>query len=601
MTLNKYLRAPHRQQLLHPALSQKVFIAQRRLVNVGPSSRNASIVALRTDSGNATLDDSALGTSEFRPVFAILEAARAARFSTKAETTPQITTSSIETLRPAVMNRSLMPFQQDLQSGKVSDPQSNNTPSSSDGVSDASNQPYPFLTYSESVAVRGLAERATRKLVRQAQKRTKTQKPGDHSEVAVLPVKVEDKRVDAAFQIGDVLHLVRFQMKARPEHIRWMDISRDLSKVVKHVEKISSTPSWKRTQASIVCFGILSHSDSNYYPPELIGDCQIKSIPEFLKLLGWHEGDLVTFKNSMDDAIKAVMPPKEVHSTVGLPQAQSVSKEMSKKRGETRLRPMFTWQGGKSDELPILQKYIPKTMKTYVEPFAGGLAMYFFLRPKQSVVADTHHELINFYRQIQLGNRVEILRRLRDYKFTEDEYYSVRDAQNGDEIDRAVRFFYLRCTCYRGMLKYRKSNTGNLQSTVSFGTRAAGKVILSRFEDERYEKLLSTTMLMNESFENLFCRYNDPEDFFFLDPPYDSPFNDYSNAPFGRVEHQRLADCFRTTKARCLMVLGNTPFIFDLYRDYIKAAFPKPYRFKIGGQPRGPDMVAEHLIIANYD
>ena len=67
----------------------------------------------------------------------------------------------------------------------------------------------------------------------------------------------------------------------------------------------------------------------------------------------------------------------------------------------------------------------------------------------------------------------------------------------------------------------------------------------------------------------------------FLDPPYDSTFTDYGYCKFGKEEHIKLAECFTRTKIRCLMIIGETPFITDLYKDFIVAKYPKKYRFRL--------------------
>lgn len=49
---------------------------------------------------------------------------------------------------------------------------------------------------------------------------------------------------------------------------------------------------------------------------------------------------------------------------------------------DTHLRPLVKWSGGKTDEIKFFEKYIPK-YETYIEPFIGGGAVYFYLNPKK--------------------------------------------------------------------------------------------------------------------------------------------------------------------------------------------------------------------------
>ena len=38
---------------------------------------------------------------------------------------------------------------------------------------------------------------------------------------------------------------------------------------------------------------------------------------------------------------------------------------------------------------------------------------------------------------------------------------------------------------------------------------------------------------------------------------------------------------FHENEERCLMIIGETPFITDLYKDFIVAKYPKKYRFRL--------------------
>jgi len=86
----------------------------------------------------------------------------------------------------------------------------------------------------------------------------------------------------------------------------------------------------------------------------------------------------------------------------------------------------------------------------------------------------------------------------------------------------------------------------------------------------------------------------------FLDPPYDSEFTDYGYCKFGKEEHKKLADCFKTTSIRCLMIIGETPFIRELYKDYIVDAYDKRYRFKLHSGRIGNEINTQHLVIMNF-
>src|SRR2546422_1252087 len=69
--------------------------------------------------------------------------------------------------------------------------------------------------------------------------------------------------------------------------------------------------------------------------------------------------------------------------------------------------PFLKWAGGKSQLLSEFRSYFPARYDRYFEPFLGGGAVYFYIRPRTSVISDANFELIHAYRMI--ASRVEEL------------------------------------------------------------------------------------------------------------------------------------------------------------------------------------------------
>ena len=177
----------------------------------------------------------------------------------------------------------------------------------------------------------------------------------------------------------------------------------------------------------------------------------------------------------------------------------------------------------------------------------------------------------------------------------EETYYKVRDKMIiSSPLDNAKRFYYLRKTCFRGMLRYNKQGKFN----IPFGRY--DKINYSDLLNPAYHELLGTTEIFKAGFEYIFENYNDPANFMFLDPPYDSEFTDYGYCQFGKEEQKKLAAYFKSTKIRCMMIIGKTDFIVDLYKDYIVDSYKKNYKFKLYAGRIGSEINTEHLIIKNY-
>ncbi len=65
------------------------------------------------------------------------------------------------------------------------------------------------------------------------------------------------------------------------------------------------------------------------------------------------------------------------------------------------MEPLIKWPGGKAGEIPYIQGMIPD-FDRYVEPFFGGGALFFHLRPRRAVISDVSEDLIAFYRLVQV-------------------------------------------------------------------------------------------------------------------------------------------------------------------------------------------------------
>jgi len=260
---------------------------------------------------------------------------------------------------------------------------------------------------------------------------------------------------------------------------------------------------------------------------------------------------------------------------------------------DNHLKPLIKWSGGKSDEIKHILPHIP-LFETYVEPFVGGGALFFYLNPTKAVINDIHPELIKLYKAIGSGSRETLKQFMMDHENSETEYYKVRDIVPSNDVEAAAQFYYLRKTCFRGMLRYNSQGKFN----IPYGKYKS--INYTDLDNPAYEQLLQRTTISNGSFKTIFEKCNTPEHFIFLDPPYDSKFTDYGYCSFGKKEHEELADLFKTSKAKCLMVIGETDFIKKLYEGYIVESFPKNYKFKIHSGRVGEEINVNHIIIRNY-
>ena len=174
------------------------------------------------------------------------------------------------------------------------------------------------------------------------------------------------------------------------------------------------------------------------------------------------------------------------------------------------LKPIVKWSGGKKDELPKILPHIPSNYNTYIEPFIGGGALYFHLNPNKAVINDVHKELIDFYQSIKNGDSNKIYEFMKEHPNNEETYYKVRAYKSNECLENAKRFYYLRKTCFRGMLRYNKKGEFNIPF---------GRYKTYNFEDIKnikYEQLLKRTDIFNKDFEYIFENFNDENNFYVI-------------------------------------------------------------------------------------
>src|SRR5271157_4080463 len=91
-----------------------------------------------------------------------------------------------------------------------------------------------------------------------------------------------------------------------------------------------------------------------------------------------------------------------------------------------QVAPFLRWAGSKRAEIHALSPLVPKSIKTYIEPFAGSACLFFHLRPTAGILGDLNEELIETYRAIQ-ASPVDVGQTLAEMPFGRDAYYQIRN------------------------------------------------------------------------------------------------------------------------------------------------------------------------------
>ncbi len=283
------------------------------------------------------------------------------------------------------------------------------------------------------------------------------------------------------------------------------------------------------------------------------------------------------------------------------------------------MKPIVKYRGGKWTEIKHFESYIPAQYDTYIEPFFGGGALFFYLEPEKAIINDVNARLIQFYRTLrdqypEMRKQLDQLQAL--YETQQAEYEQLKAAAQADAyvenknealyylfrqyfnypVDEwldAVVYFFINKTAYSGMIRYNRNGEYN----VPFGRY---KHFNTQLITDQHHGLLQRAEIFNTDFASIFEK-SSKDDFMFLDPPYDTIFNDYGNLDaadgFNEEEHRRLAEAYKQLECKAMMVIGKTDLTYELYKDYIVDEYDKTYAVNIRNRFKS---AVKHIIVCNY-
>ena len=177
-------------------------------------------------------------------------------------------------------------------------------------------------------------------------------------------------------------------------------------------------------------------------------------------------------------------------------------------------------------------------------------------------------------------------------------YMVIRHLYNGAKANVAFCFVVMRELCFSSMFRFSRSGHFNVPyGGITYNNKDFSKKIIYWMSEE-VQTHLANTLIQNLDFEDFFKTHSfDKDDWIFLDPPYDTEFSTYDQNTFDRECQERLASCLREVDAKFLLIVKNTPFVYDLYKEYNVQAVDKSYH--VSFMNRNVKDV-QHLIITNY-
>lgn len=247
---------------------------------------------------------------------------------------------------------------------------------------------------------------------------------------------------------------------------------------------------------------------------------------------------------------------------------------------------IFASPAGKKKLAPRLAKLVPPH-QIYVEPFAGSAALLFEKEPSRlEVIGDADPEIADTYAIVQRFGEsdLEKLARL-DWTSKRETFEALRDSEPKDPIAKVHRFMYL---SHFSFGVYRKG----------WNPARAGWVYDAAKRIRKHLERLKRVRVHCGDYRELVKRYDSPETFFFLDPPYVGYDAGVRESEF---DDAAFLDVLKSIKGNFLV---NTGTRGPLRRLAAEAGFTvKRWMAPASAHRRhegGPARQA-HVLIANYD
>lgn len=257
------------------------------------------------------------------------------------------------------------------------------------------------------------------------------------------------------------------------------------------------------------------------------------------------------------------------------------------------MRSPIKWVGGKSRLARSIVAVIPPHA-CYAEVFGGAGWVLFSKAPsKVEVLNDIDGELVNFFRVVRDRPR-ELIRRFEWCLVSREEFdwLCIQNPDGLSELERAYRFFYLIMASWGG-------EHGFVRFQTSIHDGGGGNRLIGALRNVKPRLLAAHDRLQGVIVEHMdwrrcLAKYDSPDTFFYVDPPYPGNSCNYKENMRGVEEHEELLDALKLVKARWILSSYDKPEFHSNWADF----HVRPVSFA-SGMPSGGRKNNE-VLVANF-
>lgn len=250
----------------------------------------------------------------------------------------------------------------------------------------------------------------------------------------------------------------------------------------------------------------------------------------------------------------------------------------------------ISYYGGKQVMLSHILPLIPPH-KIYVEPFFGGGAVFFAKPPAEtSVINDTNDWAINFYKECKTNFEPlqEMIQATLHSETLHKKAAEILKTRSGTPTEQAWAFWVQTNMSFsKGMFKGFAFSKGKKQIRETRNKIAAFTSNIS--------SQLQYAAIFNRDALDLIPRFDTPETFFYLDPPYVSSDCSHYNGTWGAAEQGKLIKILESIQGK--FMLSGYPNDLTATRKWYRREFTK--NLSVSGKDNTGKKKTETLIM-NY-
>jgi len=258
-----------------------------------------------------------------------------------------------------------------------------------------------------------------------------------------------------------------------------------------------------------------------------------------------------------------------------------------------RIKPAFytpsplCWPGGKKKLVKEILKRIPPH-RIYVEPMIGAGHIYWAKTPSEvEVINDINPELMKWYKELKTKEVFNC-----DLTPSKERFYEIKEKQNRSFCD----FLYLTKLSY-GCAGEHFGKGSMVKSCLERDDPS--KCTVERFANDfdKYRQRMRNTLVLNKDYREVLHKYDSPETFFYIDPPFWR-----LSCPYGEggceVTPQELADAVKDLEGKVLISYNDHPDVREAFKGWKIEEVETKYELQrsVTGKPKQ----VKELLIRNY-